>query len=229
MKRVASDLVTLEREIGAPLAEVRFRRGVLDLPVLHVPDQDDLWHEAIDLDRPPYWATLWPAALGLARWLADGAALGTGLPPAPTLEIGCGVGLPGVVAAWLGSPVTQTDYETRALRLAMANADAAGLPVDAIEYRVADWRAWPLATRFPRMIAADVLYEAALHPALRDVLDAALLGGGEALLADPGRPPALTFAAELERDGWRVEIEDLPRQDGEPNLFLYRCYNRSAW
>jgi len=218
MKRDEDELVTLGSEIGAPLADLRFAWGPVRLDFWHVADQESLWTEAIDLDLPPYWATVWPAALGLARWLIEQPA-----PPPETLELGCGIGLTGIVAAHLGAPVTQTDASPLSLRLSLANAERNALPAAGLRYWLTDWRRWPLRSRFPRVVGADILYEKSLHPALAEVLEASLAPGGEALLADPGRPPALDFVADLEARGWRVSLEELPRTAGEPNLWLYRC------
>lgn len=221
MKRPNADLVTLQDEIGADLAEFHFHRGQIDLHLLHVPDQESLWERAIDIDHPPYWATVWPAALGLARWLADSPLL-----PVDTLEIGCGIGLAGLVAAARGSVVAQTDYSLPALRLAMANARRNAIPASRISHWLADWRAWPLGSTYPRLIASDVLYDRELHEPVQAVLERALAPGGEALLADPCRIPGLDFAARLESAGWEVAIEDLPREESEPNLLLYRCIKK---
>src|SRR5438045_5623708 len=54
----------------------------------------------------PYWADLWPAARMLAK-----AILREAWPPGVhALEIGCGLGLPGVAALSVGMRVTFSDY-----------------------------------------------------------------------------------------------------------------------
>src|SRR5262245_27331283 len=70
----------------------------------------------------PYWADLWPAARMLAKYLLR-QAWPAGL---PVLEVGCGLGLPGVVALSLGMRVTFSDYDATALRFAADNARANG-------------------------------------------------------------------------------------------------------
>src|SRR5438046_3881241 len=60
----------------------------------------------------PYWADLWPAARMLAKTvLREPWTRGT-----PALEIGCGLGLPGVAALSAGLRVTFSDYDATALR-----------------------------------------------------------------------------------------------------------------
>ena len=69
------------------------------------------WNERDDY--MPYWAYLWPGALFLAEAVArEPWPLGTTLaPPLRALEIGCGVGLAGLVAVSRGLSVCFTDYD----------------------------------------------------------------------------------------------------------------------
>ena len=58
----------------------------------------------------PYWAELWPSGLALARRLAGRALRG-----ARVVELGCGLGLPSLVAARGGGRVLATDWSPAAL------------------------------------------------------------------------------------------------------------------
>src|ERR1700704_5539688 len=76
-------------------------------------------HEAFARDEyMPYWADLWPAA----RMLAKAILHEPWLPGIEALEVGCGLGLPGIVALSLGVKVTFSDYDACALRFAADNA-----------------------------------------------------------------------------------------------------------
>src|SRR5579864_5209689 len=88
---------------------------LLDEPAVHAAFQRD--------EYMPYWADLWPAARMLAKVLLHESW------PAGTqaLEIGCGLGLAGIVALAMGLEVTFSDYDTCALRFAAANARLNGL------------------------------------------------------------------------------------------------------
>ncbi len=59
----------------------------------------------------PYWADLWPAA----RMLAKVILRENWIPGTEALEVGCGLGLPGVVALARGLKVTFSDYDACAL------------------------------------------------------------------------------------------------------------------
>jgi len=130
----------------------------------------------------PYWAELWPAGAALAGELpAD-------LRGRRVLELGCGLGLPSLVAAARGAHVLATDWATDALELLRLNARRNGLLLDVAHAR------WDEPDRFGSgwelVLAADVLYEHRNVPqllALLQRLDA------ETLLAEPGRPPSQAF------------------------------------
>ena len=96
----------------------------------------------------PYWAELWPAATALAEALPE-------LAGARVVELGCGLGVPSLVAAAKGAGVTATDWAEDAIELLRDNATRNGL---ALRAEVRDWRD-PWDERFNLALAADVLYE----------------------------------------------------------------------
>src|SRR5262249_8725690 len=101
----------------------------------------------------PYWADLWPAARMLAKVLLR-ATWPAGL---PTLEVGCGLGLPGIVALSRGLRVTFSDYDATALRFAADNARLNGH--DDFELLRMDWRYPPADRQWPLVLASDLIYE----------------------------------------------------------------------
>jgi len=137
----------------------------------------------------PYWAELWPAALALAEALPDLAGL-------RVVELGCGLGLPSLVAAAKGARVTATDWSTDAIDLLRENASRNGLELRA---EVRDWRE-PWSDRFDLALAADVLYERRnVEPVLERLRELA----PEALVALAGRPYEDAF---LQRAGVADEV-----------------------
>ena len=170
------DLIDEEVEIGR--VRLRIRR----------PREPDALIDEREFDRDefmPYWAELWPSARALAHEVERSAVDG-----ASVVELGCGLGLPSLVAAALGARVLAVDWAADAIRLLDENAARNGVDVEAA---VADWRdAGALVARAPwdLVLASDVLYEArnvepllALLPRLADTV----------LLAEPGRPHASAF------------------------------------
>ena len=117
----------------------------------------------------PYWAELWPASLALAGALPDVAGL-------RVVELGCGLGVPSLVAAARGAEVTATDWAVDAIHLLQENAARNEL---ALRVEVRDWRD-PWSERFDLVLAADVLYERRniepLLERLRELAPRALVG-----------------------------------------------------
>jgi predicted nicotinamide N-methyase len=144
----------------------------------------------------PYWAVLWRSGVALAKELD-----GTALEGKRVVELGCGLGLPAIVAARAGASVLATDVSDEALTLLGRNADENGV---SLETAVVDW-AEPAAllerTPFDLVLAADVLYEESRAAPLLSLLPRLT---PEALIADPGRPTAAAFLEEAKRR-WQVE------------------------
>ena len=179
--------------------------GNLELKLFQVADSNALAdsvgpEEFGEDERFPYWAELWPASLALAEFLAQ-----RGLPPGvEALELGCGTGLVGVVAARLGARVLFTDFEEDALAFARANhALNLGTPG---RTRLVDWRDPPAELTAELVLAADVLYERRFLGPLLDTLERALHPGGTALVAEPGRTVAEGTVELLEQRGLRREL-----------------------
>jgi predicted nicotinamide N-methyase len=129
----------------------------------------------------PYWAELWPAARALGEALPEVRGLAV-------VELGCGLGLPSLVAAAKGARVTATDWSADAIELLRENAKRNGLDLTA---ELRDWRE-PWDGRFDLALAADVLYERRnVEPVLERLRDLA----PEALVALAGRPYEDVFLA----------------------------------
>ena len=142
----------------------------------------------------PYWAELWPAARALA------AALPADLTDVRVVELGCGLGVPSLVAAARGAVVTATDWAAAAVELLAENATANGLELRA---EARDWRdPWP--DRFDLALAADVLYEERnvqpLSERLRELAPTALV----ALAGRPYEAEFLRLAAPVTEVAKRV-------------------------
>lgn len=127
------------------------RVGEVELSLLRPAAPDALIDEAAFAEDEflPYWAELWPAASALA------AALPARLQGVRVVELGCGLGVPALVAAARGAEVTATDWAGDAVALLARNAARNRLGV---RTEVRDWRE-PWRERFDLAIAADVLYE----------------------------------------------------------------------
>jgi predicted nicotinamide N-methyase len=131
----------------------------------------------------PYWTDLWPAA----RMLAKAIMRENWQPGLQALEIGCGLGLPGIAALTKGIRVTFSDYDATALKFATLNAEANGF--DQIETMQLDWRYPPENIKFPLVLGADLIYEARNVNPVVHLIKKMLAPAGLALLADQDRIP----------------------------------------
>ena len=194
----------LRAQVGAkfPLVTVEIAIGPHLWKVTAVQNQDALLDNAHDLEHFPFGFLLWESAIGLARHLAAHPALVAGK---RVLELGAGVGLPGLVAASLGAEVWQTDHQPGALSLIRINAADNGLPPP--HTFLADWRNWTRPDRYDVVLGADILYDRPMHFYLETLFPHCLAPSGTLLLSDPGRPQALEFVEKQEREGWRFALE----------------------
>jgi predicted nicotinamide N-methyase len=185
-----------------PLVTTEVRIGGRVYQVTAVQNQDILLDVAEQMEHFPYGFLLWESAVGLARFLAANPALVAGK---RVLELGAGVGLPGLVAQALGARVWQTDHQAGALALARVNAYQNG--ITGLERFTADWRAWTRRELYDVLLGADILYERAMHFTLETIFRQNLAPGGLLLLSDPVRPQAMEFAGHLEKSGWNLRLE----------------------
>jgi len=150
-------------------------------------------------ERLPYWADVWPSALGLAERIAHLSGTGRRM-----LELGCGVGYVCAVAAARGFEVLATDYYAEALDFTEVNLARNALP--RVAMRLVDWRDLPddLGT-FDVVAAADVLYEKVYPSLIATAIERTLKRDGMALISDPGRRGAGPFQEECRLRGLIVD------------------------
>ena len=176
-----------------------------------------------DDERLPYWAELWPSAIGLARYLDREVSLRG----KRVLELGCGLGLLGVVAARDGARMLCTDYEAKALAFAKRNALQNGCRH--VRFRLMDWRRPSLKRRYDAILASDVIYEARNFGPLVALMQRFLARGGCAFFADPGRPNAVPFFALLRQRGFTYrKVTEPVEWEGRHHIAIYIVKYRAA-
>ncbi|HXY38910.1 MAG TPA: 50S ribosomal protein L11 methyltransferase [Vicinamibacteria bacterium] len=179
----------------APLREVDGLPGLLAHQAL---DPIGLWQawedEAGSVMPPPFWATVWPAAVVLARCLRGGVVPVAGR---RVLEVGCGGAVVAIAAALAGAgSVEANDLDPVGLDIAARNAHANGV---SLRSTTTDYSS---AARLPGcdlVLAADLFYERTASARLLDRLRSARHAGTEVVLADAGRPFAPAAGVELIR------------------------------
>ena len=152
--------------------------------------------------QAPYGLLLWESAVALARSLHHRSML---VANKQVLELGAGVGLPGLVARSLGAEVWQTDHLPAALEIAQLNARAND--VGGIRRFAADWTRWTDNRLYDVILGADILYEQAMQGSVVSIFRRNLAPDGLVLLADPGRQQSIDLLARLEHEGARFDLE----------------------
>jgi len=177
------------------------------LTLAHPPDPTALIdEEAFEREEfLPYWAELWPSAVALAHAVAARRPQGL-----QVVELGCGLALPAIVAAFEGAHVLATDWSADALAYAQRNARANDAPLETLRVAWAEPDELVARGPFDLVLAADVLYERRNVPQLLALLPRL---APEVLLADPGRPalPAFLDGAAGAWLATRDGVPELPR------------------
>jgi len=156
----------------------------------------------------PYWADLWPAA----RMLAKAILREKWQPGQEALEIGCGLGLPGIAALAMGLRVTFSDYDATALRFAADNARLNSF--EDFKLLQLDWRSPPADARFPIVLGSDLVYELRNVGPLVNLIKKVLHPEGVCLLTDQDRIPSHMLRETLTREGLTFTTQTM--RAGEP-------------
>ena len=168
--------------------------GSVRLNLLTITDLEPLLAGKDPLKDPstfPFWVRLWEAAIVLAQHLAaQKFAPGTRL-----LELGAGLGAPGLAAAAAGCSVTLTDYEEHILEFERVNAAAS--KVQCVTCSLLDWKNPPPMERFDIIVGAEILFREEFFAPLLQVLRGTLKPDGVVYLAHDIRRQSLRPFLEM--------------------------------
>lgn len=172
-----------------------------------------------------YWHMLWPSAIGLAEYL-----VGLGrehLEGVRILELGCGLGLVGIIAARLGAQVTLSDIDDEALSVTRRNLVLNG--VDTVETMALDWRDPPQVEPYALVIGSDLIYDPMVLEPLLKTIDVTLALDGSLLFADPIRMPFTAFLVYARAHGFEhlQELFDVPIRRRTHRIGVYTIRRRA--
>lgn len=184
-------------------------------------------------DYMPYWAYLWPGALLLAEAvmrepLSELASLNSD--NSQVLEIGCGLGMAGLMALRRNCRVVFSDYDEAPFPFIRRSIDENGLDGRLAEMRRLDWRELP-DEKYPLILGSDVIYERRLVPLVVDLLAKMLMPEGTGLISSPLRVAAEAFPAAVEERGLVCKLDPLVGRDErgeETRGTLYRVTRPSS-
>ncbi|RQD76135.1 MAG: methyltransferase domain-containing protein [Candidatus Syntrophonatronum acetioxidans] len=176
-----------------------------EIRLLVVKDIEALVTNPDDEDNIPYWADIWPAARPMAWHIWDHMDF----QGAEVMELGAGLGLPGIVAGLKGARVTFSDYKEEALEMTVVNARANG--VEEVETYLGDWRDFKLDKKFDWILGSDILYNPRLNPYAEEILLTNLKEKGNLLLSHARRPVTYQALERLkDKGGFREEVKVIP-------------------
>jgi predicted nicotinamide N-methyase len=199
--------------------------GELELTFTRIADPEEVLNQAVEDEalqeklagrrledqelHLPYWAQLWDSAAALGQFLLKHPPVawpggGRGHARPEVLDLGCGMGLSGVVAAAMGSRVTFVDLETPALLLVRLNSLRWRRRV---RIRQLNWRSDELGQRFDRILGADILYDRKEWIYLDRFWRRHLAAEGTVNLGEPGRQTGNDFIATwAAENGWNLSL-----------------------
>ncbi len=194
---------------------------------LFVPKSLDAFMDPTDVFRDfPLWAKVWEASMVLADHIAAMAPE----PDKRFLEIGCGLGLVGIVAAAFGHRILMTEYNQDALHFVRANALMnLASPDSVLEIRPLDWsHPEDLSERFDFIVGSEVIYKQEHYDPLLSLIKTLLKPTGEVILAEGVRKTSVEFFKQMQThfhvQGYRKVFRS---EDKEVKLILCRMKPRA--
>lgn len=165
-------------------------------------DPTNAEEEELLLNLCPYFGIVWPSARGLATFISERKSQFT---KKKGIEVGCGLGLPAILAAKTGAQMQATDFHPDVADWVQKNA---ALNEVRIEYKKWDWTnldAKPDSVtlgEYDFVLASDVLYERRHQEDLVRALARLIHSKGSIYLSDPGRIYLENALKEFERLGF---------------------------
>jgi Predicted methyltransferase len=151
-----------------------------------------------DVSTFPFWIKLWEAAIVLSEFIAGLSCER----PANVLELGAGLGAPGLTAAAAGHTVTLTDYEELIIDVERINAAASKLTN--VRFALLDWLNPPEMERYDMILGAEILFRENFFAPLLDVFRKALKPDGVIYLAHDVRRRSLEPFLKMAEQEYRI-------------------------
>ena len=177
-------------------------------------------HEDVKDERIPYWAELWASAIAMSLYLVENQLVSD---KKSVTEIGCGLGLPSIVAGLMGAKeVILTDYLPEALDFAKQNW-LQNLPQNNARFQVLDWRNPDPSVSADILLASDIAYESRAFEPLLNAFKILLRPNGTILITEPNRPVSKNFFLELHTEGYAVKYST-KNIERKGHVFLINIY-----
>lgn len=189
----------------------------VELNILQVTDLEQLLggkDPFADVSSFPFWVKLWEASLMLADIMATVPCE----PGQTLLELGAGLGAPGLVAAARGHKVTLSDYEPHILDFQRVSAAANGM--ENVDFRMIDWKKPPELAPFTTIIGAEILFRAEFFEPLLAVFKKYLDPQGTIYLAHDARRKSLPAFLDLAQQEYQIAVSARKMKSAEGELTI---------
>jgi predicted nicotinamide N-methyase len=174
------------------------------------------------LNLCPYFGVIWPSARALATFMSERKNLFT---KKRGIEVGCGLGLPAILAAKIGASIQASDFHPDVEAWVKRNAELNQVNLEYVEW---DWThlnqipAAILPRSYDFVLASDVLYERRHVEDIARALANLVKPKGSIYLSDPGRVYLDLALAEFEKLGFhRVDFNfEVEESSSRPEIRL---------
>lgn len=181
------------------IEEIRSLDEAIDLICDEMTQEEQLDPFAEDLC--PYFGVLWPSSVALGKYLAQNPKLIRGK---QVLELGCGLGLPSLVASHLGGDVLATDFHPDVEEYFQRNCRHSSVES---KYMRLNWRdSNQDIGKFDVVLGSDVLYESKHSKEVAQGLIRFMKPDGIIILSDPLRPYLQSFLEAMKIEGMHEEM-----------------------
>ncbi len=196
----------------------RFEVGDKRLRLLKIADLEEFLDGKdpfANVSEFPFWIRLWDAAMVLAYVLGsqrdtEGKRL---------LELGAGLGAPGLAAAAAGYTVTLSDYEDIIMDFQRVSAAASGLKgIDFVHF---DWLEPRTLAPFDVLVGAEILFRDEFFQPLLDIFSTLLKPDGTIFLAHDATRQSLPKFLKLADKDFDIAIKkQTMRRDGKERTIV---------
>jgi predicted nicotinamide N-methyase len=196
----------------------RFRFGTKQIRLLKIADLEQFLEGKdpfANVAEFPFWIRLWDAAMILAYVLGS-QPNGAGR---RLLELGAGLGAPGLAAASAGFDVTISDYEEIIMDFQKVSAAASGL--NGIHFTHLDWMNPPEMEPFDVLAGAEILFRDEFFLPLLNIFKTCLKPDGVVYLAHDAKRQSLPKFLKLAQADFDIGLkEQVIKRDGKKVTIL---------
>jgi predicted nicotinamide N-methyase len=164
----------------------------------------------------PYWAKVWPAALGLCEFITQ---YPNHVKNKKVLELAAGLGLPSLVTAKYATAVVCSDYAEDSLfyiKQSVLLNQRSNVSVACI-----NWNKLPAGLSFDTVLMSDINYDPAVFPELESLFKKLLEQGRTIILSTPQRLMAKPFITAMMP--FCIDQMAMPVAEQDISVFIYKC------